>query len=125
MRTLPKVASLASPPCSTPTAGCRWAPPSPPRPGPPAGDRCPTRASPGRMGVPVPEPRTIPEAPTPALQPLLTVEDVAALLRLRPSTVRAYAERGSLACVRIGGRLRFQASDVSAWVAQRHSKGGR
>lgn len=73
----------------------------------------------------MPEPRTVSLAATPALEPLLTVDEVAGLLRLRPSTVRAYAERGSLPCVRLGGRLRFCPSDVSAWIAQRHSKGGR
>lgn len=63
-------------------------------------------------------------APPIALEPLLTVADVAGLLRLKPSTVRAYTERGMLPCVRIGGRLRFHPSDVSAWIARRHSKGG-
>jgi excisionase family DNA binding protein len=57
-------------------------------------------------------------------QRLLTVEDVAETLQLRASTVRAYAERGSLSCVRVGNRLRFRPSDVSLWIEQRHSKGG-
>jgi excisionase family DNA binding protein len=58
------------------------------------------------------------------LQQLMTVEEVAKLLALKPSTVRAYAERGSLACVRIGNRLRFRGSDVSLWIARRFEKGG-
>ena len=45
------------------------------------------------------------------------------MLQLRPSTVRAYAERGSLSCVRVGNRLRFRPSDVNLWIERRHSKG--
>ena len=59
----------------------------------------------------------------PGLEHLITVEQVAEVLALRPSTVRAYAERGSLPCVRMGGRLRFRPSDVAEWIEQRHSKG--
>ena len=70
------------------------------------------------------EPRAVAVALTPALEQLLTVDEVAGLLRLRPSTVRAYAERGSLPCARIGGRLRFRPSDVSLWIARRYEKGG-
>ena len=65
--------------------------------------------------------------PSPRIDPghrLLTVEDVAEALQLQASTIRAYAERGSLPCVRVGNRLRFRPSDVSLWIEQRHSKGG-
>ena len=72
----------------------------------------------------MPEPRTVAAAPTPALEPLLTVDEVAGLLRLQPSTVRAYAERGSLPSVTVGNRLRFKPSDVSLWIARRYRKGG-
>lgn len=58
------------------------------------------------------------------LQELLTVADVARLLRLKPSTVRAYAERGSLPSVLVGNRLRFRPSDVGLWIARRYRKGG-
>ena len=61
---------------------------------------------------------------SPALEELLDVNDVARLLKLRPSTVRAYAERGSLPSVFLGNRLRFKPSDVSLWIARRHRKGG-
>jgi excisionase family DNA binding protein len=62
--------------------------------------------------------------PIPDLETLLTVQQVAAILQLKPSTIRAYAERGDLPCVRIGGRLRFRPSDVAEWIEQRLSKGG-
>lgn len=62
--------------------------------------------------------------PADFLQPLMTVEDVAKLLKLKPSTVRAYAERGSLPCACLGNRLRFRPSDVGLWIARRFEKGG-
>ena len=55
---------------------------------------------------------------------LLTVPEVATLLAVKPSTIRAYAERGTLPCVRIGNRLRFLPSDISEWIESRRSKGG-
>jgi excisionase family DNA binding protein len=58
-------------------------------------------------------------------QPLFTVPEVAALLRVKPSTVRAYAQHGVLPCVRIGNRLRFVPSDIDQWIELRRSKGGR
>ena len=70
-------------------------------------------------------PRATQPAPAPALEPLLTVEQVAELLQLKPTTVRAYVERGSLPCVRLNARLRFKPSDVALWVEERRSKGGR
>jgi excisionase family DNA binding protein len=54
------------------------------------------------------------------LEDLLTVEEVAAKLKLKPSTIRAYAERGSLPCVHLGNRLRFKPSDLDLWIARRH-----
>ena len=64
-------------------------------------------------------------SPTHYLQELLTVEDVAMKLRLTPSTVRAYAERGILPCILVGNRLRFLPSDVGLWIARRYRKGDR
>jgi len=55
-----------------------------------------------------------------ALEPLLTVEQVAEILAVKPSTVRAYCEARKLAHVRIGGRLRFRASEVAEFVERRH-----
>lgn len=47
---------------------------------------------------------------------LLTVTETAQLLTLRESTVRHYARRGVLPCVRIGRHLRFDERDLVAWV---------
>jgi excisionase family DNA binding protein len=56
---------------------------------------------------------------------LLSVEDVASILQLRPSTIRAYAERGILPCVLVGNRLRFKPSDVDLWIERRYRKGAK
>jgi excisionase family DNA binding protein len=50
---------------------------------------------------------------------LLTVEELADWLRLKPSTVYAWAASGKLPSVRIGNRLRFQRSDVLRWIEAR------
>jgi excisionase family DNA binding protein len=55
--------------------------------------------------------------------PLLTVEQVAAELNLKPSTVRAYAEQGIMPSVVVGNRLRFKRSDVGLWIARRYREG--
>ena len=64
------------------------------------------------------------QGPAHRLVELLAVEDVARILKLKPSTIRAYAERGSLPCVRVGNRLRFLPSDVGLWISRRYRKGG-
>jgi excisionase family DNA binding protein len=56
------------------------------------------------------------EPPSCDLANLLTVDDVARVLALRPSTVRTYCEDRRLAHVRIGGRLRFKAEDIAEWI---------
>ena len=49
--------------------------------------------------------------------PLLTVEQVAALLAVRPALVRTLAHRGELPYRRIGQKLlRFRPEDVDAYV---------
>lgn len=48
-------------------------------------------------------------------QPLLTINDVASILRLHPRTVREYVRRGELKGRLIGGRWRFRRKDVDAF----------
>jgi excisionase family DNA binding protein len=50
---------------------------------------------------------------------LLTVPELANWLRLKPSTIYAWAEAGRLPCVRLGGRLRFVRGDVLRWIDAR------
>ena len=51
--------------------------------------------------------------------PFLTVDEVAAMLRLNPQTVRNTIERGELAAVRVGPRrVRVRSSALDAWIAE-------
>ncbi|MDM7915409.1 MAG: helix-turn-helix domain-containing protein [Candidatus Eisenbacteria bacterium] len=52
-------------------------------------------------------------------EPLLTVADVAAWLRLKTSTVYAWAAAGKLPSVRMGNRIRFLRSDLLRWIEAR------
>jgi len=52
-----------------------------------------------------------------SLHPLLSDKDVAKLLGIQPDTVRRWAARGDLPCVRLGRLLRFRAEDVAQWIA--------
>lgn len=52
--------------------------------------------------------------------PLLTVEQVAVLLAVRPALVRQLAHRGELSSLRVGPKLiRFRAEDVQRYVEGR------
>jgi excisionase family DNA binding protein len=57
---------------------------------------------------------TAPSLPT---TPLLTVRQVADILTLSESTVKALARSGKLAAYRTGGCWRFDSADVRAYLA--------
>lgn len=50
-------------------------------------------------------------------QPLLTVDDVAAWLRVRPGFVYEQARKGELRSVKVGRYSRFQRADVERYLA--------
>ena len=54
---------------------------------------------------------------------LLTVTELASLLRLHEATVRKYADRGDIPCVRIGRVYRFEIESVEKWL-QNQVRGG-
>ena len=54
-----------------------------------------------------------------SLEPLLTLHEVAALLRVHEKTVSGWVRRRRLPCIRLGGRLRFDQRDVLRWIAAR------
>lgn len=58
-------------------------------------------------------PLSSPQSP----EPLLTVPEVADLLRLKPKTVYEWVGKGRLPCFRLGGRIRFSRSEVLRWLA--------
>jgi excisionase family DNA binding protein len=58
--------------------------------------------------------RTNPHPP-PIGERLLTLSEVAEVLRLNPRTVRAYVQRGEIEARIIGGRWRFRRGDLDAF----------
>jgi excisionase family DNA binding protein len=50
---------------------------------------------------------------------LARTEDVAALLRVHPKTVERMRKRDGLPCLRIGGSVRYDLSDVLRWASAR------
>jgi excisionase family DNA binding protein len=53
------------------------------------------------------------------LQPLLTLDEVAGLLRVSEKTIQRLVAARRMPCVRIGRRLRFVPADVFRFVAAR------
>ena len=51
-------------------------------------------------------------------EPLLNVEQAAALLNVRPSWVRDATRAGRLPCIRVGRHLRFTRPMLEQWAAQ-------
>lgn len=52
---------------------------------------------------------------------LLTREEVAGYLRMRPRTVREWTDAGDLPALKLGGRVRYRWADVQAFAAS-HSR---
>ncbi len=48
---------------------------------------------------------------------LLTVKDVAQLLKVKSATVYAWAEQRKIPCYKLNGALRFQEEDILTWVS--------
>jgi excisionase family DNA binding protein len=55
------------------------------------------------------------------LAPLLTVPEVAELLRLHAKTVGRWARSGRLPCYRVGGRVLFSRGDIATFLAERRA----
>jgi excisionase family DNA binding protein len=52
---------------------------------------------------------------------LLTVPEVAGVLRVRESTVYTWAESGALPCYHVGRLLRFDRAQIANWLDARGS----
>jgi excisionase family DNA binding protein len=50
---------------------------------------------------------------------LLTVTELAALLRVEKQTVERWARRGALPAIRMQGRYRFRRDEVEVWLQTR------
>ncbi len=55
------------------------------------------------------------------MDPLLTTEEVAGVLRLDVETVRRLVELGDIAVYRVGGEYRFRPAAIEAYLARQHS----
>lgn len=58
------------------------------------------------------------------MEELLTVKEAAEAVRLKPSTIYTYAEKGILPFSKLGSRLLFQKSKLEEWI-QENSHPGR
>ena len=47
---------------------------------------------------------------------LLTIKDLAEQLRIKPSTLYAWASQSKIPCVRIHGLIRFRPEDIEGWL---------
>lgn len=47
---------------------------------------------------------------------ILTVKEVSEMLKIKPSTVYAWAEQGIMPCIKINGTLRFDENDILTWL---------
>ncbi len=64
-------------------------------------------------------PETSARAPDIACRPLLTLQEVAGLLRIHERTIRRLVAARRMPCVRLGRTLRFDPSDIGRWVSAR------
>lgn len=64
-------------------------------------------------------------APTPPLEPLLSVDEVVELLRISESGVYRLIRKGALATVKVGGRTLFEPAAIRGFItAQRRATDG-
>ncbi|MFN0154675.1 MAG: helix-turn-helix domain-containing protein [Gaiella sp.] len=61
---------------------------------------------------------TVRPSPGQTLEPLLSVNDTAALLRTTRSTVYELIRSGDLRPVRVGRRLRFRPADIETYLSR-------
>ncbi len=55
------------------------------------------------------------------LESLLTVNEVAKLLRLSPQTLYKMLEQKSIPAVKVGSQWRFERDKIRVWLAEQHS----
>lgn len=69
----------------------------------------------------------LPQGPSAPESPprLMTPREVADMLRVSPSMVRALTRRGELLAAYVGRLPRYAADDVAAYIERQRSRGGR
>jgi excisionase family DNA binding protein len=82
--------------------------------------KSPVERIPRESHAPGPDSDAFPSVAHPkGLTPLMTLDEVAAVLRLNPRTIRRLVTSGRLPCARLVGRLRFFEADVVRFVQAR------
>jgi excisionase family DNA binding protein len=61
--------------------------------------------------------------PPPSADSLLTVDDIAQILKLNPQTVRNWIDRGYLGAIRIGRRVRIPRAELDRLLAESYTGG--
>ena len=56
------------------------------------------------------------ETPPVRVSMLLTIKELAEQLRIKPSTLYAWASQSKIPCVRIHGLIRFRPEDIEGWL---------
>ena len=56
------------------------------------------------------------ETPPMCVSMLLTIKELAEQLRLKPSTLYAWASQSKIPCVRMHGLIRFRPEDIKGWL---------
>ena len=54
--------------------------------------------------------------PSPQMDPLLTIDELCALLKLEPQTIYQLTYRGKIPHFKIANRLRFRLSEIVEWI---------
>lgn len=57
------------------------------------------------------------------MQKLLTVEEIADYLQVKPSTIYQWTHQGFIPHVKLGNRVRFRLSRVDRWIEKRENNG--
>lgn len=57
------------------------------------------------------------------MQKLLTVEQIAEYLQVKPSTVYQWTHQGYIPHVKLGNRVRFRVSQVDRWLERKSVEG--
>jgi PTS system nitrogen regulatory IIA component len=58
------------------------------------------------------------------MEPLLTVEEIARYLKVRPSTIYQWTHQGFIPHIKLGNLVRFRKSRVDEWL-EKKALGGR
>jgi len=58
------------------------------------------------------------------MEKLLTVEEIAEYLNLKPSTIYQWTHQGFIPYIKLGSRVRFRTTQIEKWLEEK-SKDGR